>query len=94
MAGPPPGTTHVLQHLPSFLVDPPQEGWGLQAIGDYLASTPADHVPFLCGPADMDETAYFAEQSLGYLVALTPFEVEFSVDGQQFAAPAFYVGPR
>lgn len=85
----PPGTTHVLSHIPPSLLDcdHPHRGglWELWTLRDYRRgqhTAPAGEVDLLDGPGDTDpgDLAAFAENLLGYPVTLTRFDAEISED--------------
>jgi hypothetical protein len=54
---PPAGVTHVLEYIPSWLLDPGPGGgiWQLQTLDNWLAGTPAGDYCSIEGPASMTE---------------------------------------
>jgi hypothetical protein len=100
----PRGTTHVLQHYPAVLIVPDYTGgqgdWDIQTLADHLAGTPRDFAPAIDGPATLSEAELlaYAEETLGFPVTLTRFEVEIGDgDGRTatwYTEPAFYITRR
>jgi len=98
---PPAGTTHVLEWLPSWLMEPaPADGiWQLQTLDNWLAGTPNGDYCSIEGPESMTEED-FGQFNLGspdgvvYLDEagyLGRFEVEVS-DGQNTAVtPVWWI---
>jgi hypothetical protein len=98
---PPVGTTHVLAHLPSFLLGPPGCGdvgwWEIQTLANHEAGTPASDSPDLDGPAAMDamDLCSFAGDALGCTLTFTRFDVEIwsPSDATWVTEPAYYLIP-
>jgi hypothetical protein len=106
--GPPPGTTHVLEHLPAALLqdpDPADAGgwWELQPLTAWHAGRPLNDPPWFPGPGTVpaDTLTVFAENELGYPVTLHATTTDIKIGGRRHIGggrwhtePACYITRR
>ena len=90
----PAGTTHVLRHVPSDFLDPPN-GVGLWDLWNLRTPYPDG----LDAPADLPEedAAAFVAETLGYPVTLVRSSTDLRLDqpGSEWVTePVYYVIPR
>lgn len=100
---PPAGATHVLQHVPSWLLEPTDpEGcgfWELRTLAEHYSGAVPSLPDGPDGPPDAgrEELAGFAAGVLGFPVTLSRFDVEIRAAGRRLggweAEPAYYIIP-